>query len=292
MQEVLGEGFGNADAERFRGGLQANAYASYGTVVVRPLNVNGAIKTAFELGKVIGYVRHEVGVVTVLLAHHSILVVLEVLECFIGGAQPQCTVGFVGEAGLHHGVNGLLHTAVGVQRAFEIEVVEGNAELLEVGVLFVAQISHRVAADAFKISRIARALDRFAGGGDDGLLSAVVAGDVNDVVAVVAVFREIFGGLFAGQFFGAGLHGNREIVNLNAGVVVVELAHHAVALRGHDAGEHVAQSPLTSVPQMQRAGGVGRDVLEKHALAFKSFASAVSGTLAQHVANGTHLGFL
>ena len=193
---------------------------------------------------------------------------------------------------MHHGVNGLLHTAVGVQRAFEIEVVEGNAELLEIGVLFVAQISHRVAADAFKISRIARALDRFAGGGDDGLLSAVVAGDVNDVVAVVAVFGEIFGGLFAGQFFGAGLHGNREIVNLNAGVVVVELAHHAVALRGHDAGEHVAQSPLTSVPQMQRAGGVGRDVLEKHALAFKSFASAVSGTLAQHIANGTHLGFL
>ena len=141
---------------------------------------------------------------------------------------------------MHHGVNGLLHTAVGVQRAFEIEVVEGNAELLEIGVLFVAQISHRVAADAFKISRIARALDRFAGGGDDGLLSAVVAGDVNDVVAVVAVFGEIFGGLFAGQFFGAGLHGNREIVNLNAGVVVVKLAHHAVALRGHDAGEHVA----------------------------------------------------
>ena len=99
----------------FEAALQANAYASYGTVVV--LNVNGAIKTAFELGKVIGYVRHKVGVVTVLLAHHSILVVLEVLECFIGGAQPQCTVGFVGEAGLHHGVNGLLHSAVGVQRA-------------------------------------------------------------------------------------------------------------------------------------------------------------------------------
>ena len=81
-------------------------------------------------------------------------------------------------------------------------------------------------------------------------------------------------------------------MNLNAGVVVVKLAHHAVALRGHDAGEHVAQSSLTSVTQMQRAGGVGRDVLEKHALAFKSFASAVSGTLVQHVANGTHLGFL
>ena len=83
VQKVLGEGLGNADAERLRGGLQADAYASYGTVVVRPLNVDGAVKTAFEFGKVIGNVRHEVGVVTVLLAHHAVLVVLEVLESFI-----------------------------------------------------------------------------------------------------------------------------------------------------------------------------------------------------------------
>ena len=99
-------------------------------MVVRPLNVDGAVKTAFEFGEVIGNVRHEVGVVTVLLAHHAVLVVLEVLESFIGSAQPQGTVCFIGKARLYHGVDCLLNATVRIKRTLKIEVVEGYAKLL------------------------------------------------------------------------------------------------------------------------------------------------------------------
>ena len=81
-------------------------------------------------------------------------------------------------------------------------------------------------------------------------------------------------------------------MNLHAGVVVIELAHHAVALRGHDARQNVAQSALAGVAEVQRAGRVGRDVLEKHALAFKSAARAVGRAQAQYVAHGLDLGVL
>ena len=43
---------------------------------------------------------------------------------------------------------------------------------------------------------------------------------------------------------------------------------------------------------MQRTGGVSRNILKQNALAFKGVARAVSGTLTQHVAYGTHFGFL
>ena len=54
----------------------------------------------------------------------------------------------------------------------------------------------------------------------------------------------------------ARLHREREVVDLRAGVVVVELARHLVAARFEDRGERVADRRLPAVADVQRPGGL------------------------------------
>ena len=233
----------------------------------------------------VGHVGDEVRVVTVLLLHHAVFVVLEVRKGGIRRSEPKRSVGFIGVAGLFDRFNGAFDPAVGVKRAFEVEVVESNAQSLQVAVLFVAQIRHRIAADALIVVGVAGRRHYVARGRRDRLLGNPVAGDVHDVVAVVAVFREVGVRRLPFQLQGAGLHALRKVFNLHARVVVVELAHHAVALRRHDAGQHVAQGALARVAQMKGPRGVGGHVFEENALTRHGVRGTEGSALCQNVAH-------
>ena len=65
----------------------------------------------------------------------------------------------------------------------------------------------------------------------------------------------------------ARLHRERELLDLRAGVVVVELARDLVALRLEQRRDRVAERRLAAVADVQRAGRIGRDELDLHLLA-------------------------
>ena len=86
--------------------------------------------------------------------------------------------------------------------------------------------------------------------------------------------------------FGARLGGNGQVIDLHAGVVVVELALHIPAVGGHDAGDAITDHPGATVAHMQRAGGVGGDIFHAH-----GFATA-AGVAAKRCASGVDVAHL
>ncbi len=92
--------------------------------------------------------------------------------------------------------------------------------------------------------------------------SQVIARDVLDVLAVVAFLGPA--GAARPDALRARLDGERELLDLRARVVVVELARDAVALRFEEGRDGVAEGRLASVADVQRAGGIGGDELDLH----------------------------
>jgi len=109
---------------------------------------------------------------------------------------------------------------------------------LQVQILLAAQIGHGKAANVFQIVQITTGGDGSAIGSLNGCAGLVVAGDVQDVVAFVAVSRELLAvGLDA---TGTGMHAGGQVVDLVTGVVVVELAGYVVPLGAEYAAQRVA----------------------------------------------------
>ena len=72
---------------------------------------------------------------------------------------------------------------------------------------------------------------------------------------MVGVFGQFDG--FPLKLSAADLHGKREVADLHARVVVVELAFDPVTLRSEDIGEHVAERALARVTEVQGPRRVG-----------------------------------
>ena len=240
--------------------------------MVGALNVDGLGEAALELGKVVGDVGHKVGKGAVDLAHHAVLVVVNAEVFAFGGLEPEGAVAFFGAAGVDHGLHGGLHAAGGVERGLEVEVVEVYAERIKVVVLLVAQIGDAVATDAVGVGKVALGFDDRAVMRMHGLAVKVVAGDGDHVFAVIGVFRKFDG--FTLELAGAQADGFGEIADLNAGVVVVELAGDFPALSGEKIGKHVSEGALTGVAEMKRAGRVGGHELKKNGLVLVGVAAA------------------
>ncbi len=90
----------------------------------------------------------------------------------------------------------------------------------------------------------------------------VVACDFADVLALIAVGGEWRRN--AARLTNTRLHRQREIVDLRAGIVVVELAMNFEALCLDQARDRVAYCCASSVADVQRTGGIGRDKLHDH----------------------------
>ncbi len=115
-----------------------------------------------------------------------------------------------------------------------------------------------------------------------------LARDLDDVLAAVAGLRK-FDRLTA-QFARPRLHRQREIGDLHAGVVVVELARHLPPLGAEQVGERVAERRLARVAKVQRPGGIRRDELHHHPMAGVLRRGAETVALAQRLAHHVALG--
>jgi hypothetical protein len=143
----------------------------------------------------------------------------------------------------------------------------------------VAQVGHGELADGVEIVDVARC-------GElpvismHGLAQAELGGDVGDVVAVVGVSGPAR--VARAQAAQARLHRTRQVLDLRAGVVVIELARDAPALRFEQIADRVAQCRLARMPHMQRARRIGRDKLHQH-LALGGCLVTELGALRQHL---------
>src|SRR5690606_37080532 len=166
-----------------------------------------------------------------------------------------------------------------VQRALQEVDVEVDAERGQVLVLLVAQVGHGEAADRLDVLDVAA-------GGDrmpldlHGVAAPVGVGHVLDVVAVVGLRRPLgVAGLEPAQ---ARLGGAGQVLDLDAGVVVVELALALPAVGVEHAGDAVADRRGAAMADVQRTGRVGRDVFHARGAALAGGVAAVLGTVAQH----------
>src|SRR5690606_36600754 len=138
---------------------------------------------------------------------------------------------------------------------------------------------HGEAADGLDVLGVAAAGDRVALD-LHGVAAAVGVGHVLDVVAVVGLRRPLrVARLEPAQ---ARLHRARQVLDLHAGVVVVELALDLPAVGVEHAGDAVADRRGAAVAHVQRAGRVGRDVFHAGGAALAGGVAAVLGAVAQH----------
>src|SRR5690554_786628 len=273
VQNVVRPALGNVGFQC----LQAGAYTGNGGVVVRALFVDHGGKTALPLVQVVGYIRQEVGVATVFLAHHAVFVVAE-----LGGFQPHGAVLLVGVAVGFQALNGGFYLAIFVQGRFQEIHIELNAKGFQVQVLLPAQVGHGEFADGVLVVRVGLG-GHFPVVGNHGFAGHIGVGYVDNVVAPVAVFRPAF--VFWGQAFNAGLNRQGQVVDLGAGVVVVELTGNIVTVGFQQAAQAVANRGATAVAYVQRAGGVGRHKLHLDLLAL---AGVVAAELLRFIQNAVH----
>ena len=241
--------------------------------MVRALHIDHLGKAAAPLGNVVGDVRHEVGEAAVGLAHDAVLVV-----AVVRAPQPKRAAVLVGLAGRHQGSHGFLDLAFGIQRGFEVIVVETYPEGLQVDVLFAAQVGHGEVADRLDILDVAGSGD-LAVGGVHRFSRQEIGGDIGDVLAVVGGFRPA--GRARHQSTATRLHRHRQIGDLHPGVVVVELAGHRMAAGIEQRRQGVAQRTLAAMADVQRAGGVGRYELDQHGAGAAGRGAAEAGALGQ-----------
>ena len=202
-------------------------------------------------------VGHEIRVPAVRLPHHAILVVAEV-----GGPEPQRALGLVRLAGREQSLDRRVHAPVGIERALEEVVVEPHAERGEVAILLAPQLGHREPADRVDVAQVV------------ANLVEIPLRQFADVLAAIAVLRQRR--VLAHELLRAHAHRHREILDLLAGVVIVELPRDAGALPFEEPRERVAKRRLAAVADVQRARRVRRNELDHDALAAARFAAPES----------------
>src|SRR6185369_14929483 len=124
---------------------------------------------------------------------------------------------------------------VRVQRRLEEVHVELDAERLEIEVLLRAQFTHRELAYGVEI--VGRGIGR--------MLVDVALCEISNVLAVVAILGKR--DLLSAQLAHARLDTQREVENLSARVVVIELSRHAPAGRAEQRTDRVAERSLAAV---------------------------------------------
>ena len=233
-------------------------------VVVGPEQVDGAVGAALALVQVVGEVGGEVGGVAVRLDEDAVLVVPEV-----GGAQPGGAVALLDDAALAQAGDGALDGAGGVQGVLVEEDVEVGAEGVQLGLDGGEHEVDAAGAEDFGGLGVGQGGRVGAAGGE--LVGGHLLGDLADVGTTVAVL----GGLLAAC---GGQQGAGEAVDLGAVVVEVVLPGDLSATGGQDSGQGVADGGPAGATQVDRPGGVGRDVLEVDVLAAQGVVAAVGLT--------------
>ena len=247
-------------AQSSHGGFHAGDVA----MVVGAPDVDDFFEAAAEFVVVIGDVGGEVSGNAVVPDNDPVLVVAE-----IGAAQPERTVLVISVALFPQLRAGGGHRIIGEQRTLAEPDVEGHAEGFQV---FLQRRQFFLQGDLFEdLAPL--------GGTDQQIATAGVVDDplggVDDIFAVVAVFRELHS--LSQELQIAGFHRSRQIVDLVAGVVDVEFFLDVVAGGAHQVGQGTAEGRAAAVSDMQRAGRVGADELNLDLLPAAGLGVTVSG---------------
>ena len=144
-----------------------------------------------------------------------------------------------------------------------------HAERREVAILLAPQLGHREAAYRFDVAQVVADLVQIA------------LRQFANVVAAITVFRQRR--MLAQELLRAHPHRDGEILDLLAGIVVVELAGHRGALPFDEPRQRVAQRGLAAMADVQRPRRIRRDEFDHHALAGARIAAAESLALGEYV---------
>ena len=233
-------------------------------VVVGAPDVHHLVKAADgELVPVVGDIGGKVGVESVGAAEHvvlqrqllDVLVGLtggtELLRQNVGGLQPQSAVLLIRPAPVGEQLHGVRHIAALVEGGLKEPLVVLDAVAGQIGlhlgdVAAQAELGQRVVAHLLLAVQVLVAL-------------LLVEGlrQLADIVAVVAVLRELHRVLALDDLEVARLQTLGEFLDLVAGVVDVELTGHVGAGLLQHAGQRIAQHTAAGVAHVHGAGGVG-----------------------------------
>ncbi len=180
-------------------------------------------------------------------------------------------------------LHGRRHLAGGVQRGFEKEHIELHAEGFQVEILFVAQAGDRKMPDVVEcidiagcaVGNVIRA---------HGFACKKGACDIGDVVAAITVFRPVC--VFRRNALAACLHRAREVVDLVAGIVVIEFASDIPAIGVEHARQAVADRRAATVADVQWPGRIGGNEFDLH---FLHCAVVVAAVLRTELVNARNL---
>src|SRR5207253_3503582 len=161
--------------------------------------------------------------------------------------------------------------AVGIERALEIVAIEFDAKRLQIAVLLLTQRRDREAADRFDVRQIG------------AHFVEITLCELANVFAVIAVLREMR--VLAQKLLCPRTNGKREILDLRARIVVIELAQNRVALPFEQRRDGVTERRLAPMSDMQRPGRIRRDEFHDDPLAGVRIAAPESIAEDEHAGN-------
>ncbi len=174
-----------------------------------------------------------------------------------------------------------------IEATLLVEEVEGDAEVAQVALLLVAEDAHREVTEAGDELGWARRLASLGRPPRPPRLSPLAPlarepGDLPHVLPVVAALGDLRG--LACQLEEPRVHRLAELIDLAPHVVDVELAVHAVAGPLEERGDRVAERGAPAVPDVERAGRVGRDELHHDGEPAPQVAAAIRAACAHELA--------
>ena len=252
-------------AQEFHGGLQTDDVA----VVVSAPDVDEFVVAAANFISYIGDVGAEIGGHAIGTDDHAVFVV-----AVLGGAEPQGAVLFVHVVFVFEDFQRCVHFG-GVQGFLREPVVEVHVEIVEVFLeirQFFLEAPFFENLEALFLVHVQVFLPVF---GKDFL------GGLDDVLALVAALRDFC--VQAAELQVAGVDGFGQVVDLISRIVDVVFRPHVVAGSAEQVDHRRAEGCATSVADVEKAGGVGGNVLHQDAVFFIFRQVAVGGAYLQDI---------
>ena len=210
--------------------------------MIGPPDIHGLGKSPPPFVDVIRDIRGKIGILSVLLPDHAVLVILE-----NRGLDPQGPVLFIELSFLLGQFKTFIQEARGIQITLSVPYVKGDSEISEI-----------------PFDLLEHPLLPFFGAKSDGLLHfhgseidfpGNLLSQIHDIVPKVPILRKRVPG-FA-HLLPATVNGFPQEPYLQTRVIDVKLTSHIIPGKGKNPTKGVAQGRPAPVPQMKRPGGIG-----------------------------------
>ena len=237
-------------AQKFHGCLQTDDVA----MVIRSPDINELVVAAADLISYIGDIRAEIGRHAIRADNHAVLVI-----AVLCGAKPESAVLLVHIVFVLQDFERFIHL-IRIERSFGEPIVEVDVEflqiLLEVCELFLkAELFEDL--QTFFLIHIEVLL---------AILSQDILRCIDDILSMVAVFRDL--GIQTAELEIACIDGFRQMIDLVAGIIHIVFRQYIIAGRAQQIHHRRAIGSASGVSDMEKAGRICRDILNKDAVFF------------------------